>query len=98
MIDNLPLERKQRTKFLGVFIDENLNWNQHIRHITNCISRNVGILYKTKNYILKTTLFMLYNSLILPYIHVTSCNLFWATGAKTKIHVDPIYLLQKKAK
>ena len=94
IIDNVPLERKQHTKFLGVFIDENLNWNQHIRHIiTNCISRNVGILYKTKNYLPKTTLFMLYNSLILPYI--TYCNLVWATGAKTKI--DPIHLLQKKA-
>ena len=51
IIDNIPLERKQHTKFLGVFIDENLNWNQHIRHITNCISRNVGILYKTKPYL-----------------------------------------------
>ena len=44
IIDNVPLERKQHTQFWGVFIDENLNWNQHICHITNCISRNVGIL------------------------------------------------------
>ena len=29
IIENVPLERKQHTKFLGVFIDENLNWNQH---------------------------------------------------------------------
>ena len=92
IIYNVPLERKQHTKFLGVYIDENLNWNQHIRHVTNCISRNVGILYKTTNYLPKTTLFMLYYSLILSYI--TYCNLVWATGAKTKI--DPIHLLQKK--
>ena len=48
MINDVPLERKKTTKFLGVIIDENLNWNNHIRHVTNCISRNVGILYKLK--------------------------------------------------
>ena len=93
LIDDVPLERKKTTKFLGVIIDENLNWNDHIRHITTCISRNVGVLYKMKKFIPCTTLVMLYNSLILPY--VTYCNLVWATSAKTK--VNSIYLLQKKA-
>ena len=92
-IDNIPLERKKETKFLGVIIDENLNWNEHIRHITTAISRNVGILYKMKKYIPCNTLVMLYNSLILPY--VSYCNLVWATCAKTKI--NSIHLLQKKA-
>ena len=34
VIDNISLERKSHTKFLGVLIDENLNWNEHLRHIT----------------------------------------------------------------
>ena len=93
IIDNIPLERKKSTKFLGVLIDVNLNWNEQIRHIITCISRNVGILYKTKHYLPKNILVMLYNSLILPY--VSYCNLVWATSAKTKI--NSIYLLQKKA-
>ena len=93
LIDNVPLVRKQCSKFLGVFIDENLNWNEHIRHMSTCISRNIGILYKTRNYLPKKALFLLYNSLILPYINY--CNLVWATSAKTKI--NSIHLLQKKA-
>ena len=92
MIDNVPLVRKQCSKFVGVFIDENLNWNEQIRHMSTCISRNIGILYKTKNYLPKQALFLLYNSLILPYI--TYCNLVWASSAKTKI--NSIHLLQKK--
>ena len=92
-IDNIPLKRKKETKFLGVTIDEHLNWNEHIRCITTSISRNVGVLYKMKNIIPHTTLVMLYNSLILPYI--SYCNIVWATCAKTKINT--IYLLQKKA-
>ena len=89
----MPLQRKNSVKFLGVFIDEQLSWNEHLRHITTCISRNIGILYKTKIYLPKDALFMLYNSLILPYI--TYCNIVWATCAKTK--TDTIYMLQKKA-
>ena len=44
IIDNVTLERKRTTTFLGVIIDENLNWNEHIRHITTFIFRNVGSL------------------------------------------------------
>ena len=79
------LERKKTTNFFGVIIDENLNWNDHIRHITTCISRNVGVLYKMKKFISFNTLVMLYNSFILPY--VTYCNLVWAISAKTKVHL-----------
>ena len=61
IIDNVPLERKRTTTFLGVIIDENLNWNKHIRHITTSISRNVGLLYKMKKLIPCYTLVMLYN-------------------------------------
>ena len=56
LIDNVPLQRKKYAKFLGVFIDEHLNWNEHLRHITTCISRNIGVLYKTKNYLPKDAL------------------------------------------
>ena len=93
LIDNEPLQRKNYAKFLGTFIDEHLSWNEHIHHITTCISRNVGILYKTKIYLPQKALFLLCHSLILPYI--TYCNIVWATCAKNKINY--IYILQKKA-
>lgn len=93
LIDDVPLERKRSTKFLGVTIDELLNWNEHIHNITISISRNIGLLFKIKRLVPSKTLVMLYNSLILPYI--TYCNIVWATSSKTKI--NSIYLLQKKA-
>ena len=74
IVDNVPLEKKRTTTFLGVIIAENLNWNEHIRHITTSISRNVGLLCKMKKLIPCYTL-VIYNSLILPYI--TYCNLVW---------------------
>ena len=68
IIDELPLDKKTHTKFLGVTIDEHLTWNEHIRAITTSISRGVGILYKLKHILDIKTLFMQYNAIITPYI------------------------------
>ncbi len=47
-IDNICLERVINTKFLGVFVDEDLNWKYHISQISLKISRNIGVLNKIK--------------------------------------------------
>ena len=54
------------TKFLGVIIDENLTWKNHIDGISKTIARKVGVLNKLKCYIPKRVLHSLYCTLILP--------------------------------
>ena len=93
IIDGLSLSQKSYSKFLGIVIDENLNWIEHLNYVCNNVSRNVGILLKLKHFLPQKTLIILYNSLILPYI--TYCNIVWANCGKTKI--ERINLLQKKA-
>ena len=92
-IDGLPLVEKKSTKFLGVTIDSNLSWIEHINNINTVISRNIGILYKLKDLLKEKSLFILYNALILPYI--TYCNIVWANSNKTRI--QSVHLLQKRA-
>ena len=36
-MDNIAIERENVTKFLGVIIDENLSWKQHINGVTTKI-------------------------------------------------------------
>ena len=36
-------------KFLGVIIDENLTWKNHIEVAKNKISKNIGVLYRDSN-------------------------------------------------
>ena len=48
VINDVLIERETVTKFLGVLIDENLNWKKHIEYIINKLSKNIGILYRTK--------------------------------------------------
>ena len=47
---NKLIERKQEARFLGVIVDESLNWSKHVKTIQCKMSRYVGIMYKLKNY------------------------------------------------
>ena len=53
-LDGVSLNRVSSTKFLGVIIDENLTWKNHIDAISKTISRNIGMLTKLKHFVLKT--------------------------------------------
>ena len=48
ILDNTKLDRVTKTKFLGVIIDENLTWKNHIDGITKTISRNIGMIINLK--------------------------------------------------
>ena len=43
--------RKTHIKYLGVFIDEHLNWGPQILHINNKVSCNMGMINKLKYYL-----------------------------------------------
>ena len=55
-------------KFLGVILDDTISFQEHRLYIANKISKNVGILSKLCVMLPEKELFMLYNSLILPYV------------------------------
>ena len=80
------------SKFLGVIVDNNLNWNSHIRYIADKISKSSSIMrylrYSFPTNILKT----LYMSLVLPYL--SYCNIVWGSAFKTSL--NPLVILQKK--
>ena len=74
-IYNYDIERIPSIKFLGVLLDENLLWKDHIKYtLKNKISKNIGISYKTRD---KESLL----SLDYAYIHtyVNYANLAWAS-------------------
>ena len=45
-INNENIERKSHTKFLHVYVDENLNWKEHVNLIANKVSKSIGIITK----------------------------------------------------
>ena len=43
-LNNIEIKRENSVKFLGVIIDENLIWKNHIEVVENKISKNIGVL------------------------------------------------------
>ena len=79
-------------EFLGLTIDSNVKFINHIENIRNKISRCVGIFYKMKDHVPCKVLVNLYYSLVYPYLLYG--NLIW--GGTNAHHLLPLQLLQKK--
>ena len=43
--NNIEIKRENSVKFLGVVINENLTWKNHIEVVENKIPKNIGVLY-----------------------------------------------------
>lgn len=93
MINEIEIERVSAIKFLGVIIDNDLNWKPHISYTKNKISKSIAILYKVKDLLNEKSLYTLYCSLVLPYI--TYCVEVWGNTYKT--NTNSIFMLQKRA-
>ena len=62
------IHQTDHSKFLGLYIDENMKFRWHINHIASKISKSLGILYKVKHYFPTSIMINLYHSLIAPYL------------------------------
>ena len=66
---NHVIEKQELIKFLGVLLDENLNWEEHVKHTDNKIAKNLGFFYKARPFLERNILLTLYYSYILTYIN-----------------------------
>ena len=79
--------------FLGVIIDEKLNWSYHINLVKRKVSKGLGIMHKAKKVLNESTLITLYYSFIYPYLHYG----ILAWGMTFKCFLDPLIKIQKRA-
>jgi hypothetical protein len=87
------LKKEHVVKFLGVLIDENLSWTEHITYICKKISKSVGIIYRSRFCLSTNTKLMLYYTIIYPYL--TYCNIAW--GSTYPTNLNSLLLMQKRA-
>ena len=62
------IERKELIKILGLLLDENLNWKEHIIYTYNKIAKTLGLLCKARPFLDRDALLALYYSYIETYI------------------------------
>ena len=91
-INGSIIKEVDSAKFLGIIIDNKLNWLEHIKCISRKIAKGTGIIIKACKSFETETLLNLYNALIFPYI--SYCIHVWGTAAS--VHLHRLYVLQKK--
>ena len=52
-IDGHSIAEVQDTKFLGVYIDNKLNWKKHTSYLASKISKGIGMIIKARHYLNK---------------------------------------------
>ncbi|KAJ8038193.1 hypothetical protein HOLleu_19201 [Holothuria leucospilota] len=92
-IDKTKVSFSDKIKFLGVYLDSNLSWVNHINNICTKVSKTIGVLYRINSYVPSHIMKVLYDSLI--YSQISYCNIVWGNTYPT--YLNRIYLLQKKA-
>ena len=91
-IKNNHIEHVKSTSFLGVDINEHLNWSAHINKVANNVSKISGLIYRIRPYVSRKTLIEIYKSLALP--HILYANASW--GASCYKQLKPLIISQKR--
>jgi len=92
-INDNRIENVCSMKFLGVIIDQNLSWKNHVDHICKKIGKALGVLHRIRHQVPGYIMLQLYNTLIMSHINYAIS----AYGCTDKCNLKRILILQKKA-
>ena len=86
------MEQCESYKYLGIYIDENLSWKEHVRYLCEKLSKMCGIFSKLRHCCNRELLRVVYFALVDS--HLQYCNIIWG-NASEKI-LKPLIKLQEK--
>jgi hypothetical protein len=92
LLDDRLITQKKQIKFLGVLLDENLSWKPHINYVCKKVSKSIGVIYRARFNLSKSTKLSLYYTLIYPYL--IYCNTIWSSTYVSNL--KRLQILQKR--
>ena len=91
-IDSQHVPQVKQTRFLGVTLDEKLNWKAHISHVRDKLLVNKHLLQLGRNLLNKQSLLGIYYAHI--YSHLTYSLNTWGSML-TKTQINNLFKIQK---
>ena len=79
-INGLSIDRVYNTTFLGVMIDDKLNWKEHITMIQSTFSKTTDIIYKASHVLTERALYNNNNNnnnnkILFQTIYIHTCTM-----------------------
>ena len=90
--NNKVIKRAKSIKYLGITLDEFLDWNEHIRNIKNSLSSLFSVFYNIRRYLTIEHIRVIYYTMIYSRIKYGIC----AYGFATKENIDKVQVIQNK--
>ena len=85
----VTLTTEPKVKFLGVIVDKDLNWNDHVTKIRRKCLASLAQLRQLFPAVPRRTRILLYNALVLP--HLDYCSCIWGTcGTNLQMKLERI--------
>ena len=78
------ISRSESVRYLGLLIDDKLNWSAHAHEISLQLARFCKMLYLIRDYVAEQTLIMLFYSF--THSRVSYGIVVWGTAAKKYLH------------
>ena len=91
-VDGIKINRSVVTKYLGTFLDENLNWHAHIDHLCKSLIKYFGIFNKIRHFVTSKIARQLYFAFIYSRISY-SIEVY---GTCSKEQLSKVQILQNK--
>ena len=91
LLDDSVIEPSSQVKFLGLIMDENLNFQAHINSVCSKASSGLFALWRLSCYCNTDLLLTAYYGLVYPFLSYSV--VIWGADS---LRVKPIFVLQKK--
>lgn len=92
-IDGTEVEKVNSFKYLGVIVDDQLKFNEHIDYLCKKISKKLGFLRRCSNFLTHWSKLTVFNTIVLPHFSYASTVLYLAN----KTEIERLQVLQNRA-
>ena len=82
-INNYCIKQVCEMKYLGVILDNKMNWHNHIQYVCTKLAKAAGIIYKVRNKTPQKVLMLLYHSLVGTYLQYGIAS--WGSAKTTAL-------------
>ena len=92
-MSGIPIEQVKKTKLLGVSLDSELSWSDHIDGTVSKMGRGIAMVRKCSNYLTTSVMGQVIQSLVFCHLHY--CPVVWS--AATQADLNKLQLVQNRA-
>ena len=92
-VDNVTIQPSSKTKFLGIIVDDRLEWTQHVKNVLTKMKRNDNLMRLGTNLLSKHGLKMVYYAHV--YSHLGYCISIWGSMTSAR-QISKLKLQQDK--